>query len=326
MKLATYAMHGMARIGIVHDHDERVFDLAAAAARAGLPDTAFKSMLDLIDGGDAALDHARELFLQHGQDADLSSALSDLQLLSPVPVPRQMRGFTNFDGHLRHAPLGVQRLLARVKGLPPPNLPDHVDVPAINRQRPIYLKTNRFSVIGTNTDIRWPSFANYMDYELECGFFLGRGGVNIKPEHAHEHIFGYTIFNDISARDEQVVEMQGHLGPAKGKDFDTGNVIGPWIVTRDELPDIRTRCMSARVNGELRTETNMSDGVFTFEEMIAFVSRDETLHAGEFISGGTVTGGSGLERDIYLHDGDLMEFSIDGIGTLRNRIVKPTHA
>jgi 2-keto-4-pentenoate hydratase/2-oxohepta-3-ene-1,7-dioic acid hydratase in catechol pathway len=325
MKLATYVMHGMARIGIVHDHDERVFDLVAAAGRAGQPDSAFESMLDLIDGGDAALDHARTLFQQRSQEADLSIALTQVQLLSPVPVPRQMRGFTNFDGHLRHAPLGVQRLLARVKGLPPPNLPDHVEVPAINRQRPIYLKTNRFSVIGTDTDIRWPSFANYMDYELECGFFLGRGGVNIKAEHAHGHIFGYTIFNDISARDEQVVEMQGHLGPAKGKDFDTGNVIGPWIVTRDELPDIRTRRMTARVNGELRTETNMSDGVFTFEEMIAFVSRDETLYAGEFISGGTVTGGSGLERDIYLSDGDLMEFSIDGIGTLCNRIVKPAH-
>lgn len=325
MKLATYVMHDMARIGIVHDQDERVFDLAAAAARAGQPDAALASMLDLIDGGDAALDHARELFQRYSKDADLSAPLTQVRLLSPVPVPRQMRGFTNFDGHLRHAPLGVQRLLARVKGLPPPNLPDHVDVPAINRQRPIYLKTNRYSVIGTDTDIRWPSFSNYMDYELECGFFLGRGGVNIKPEQAQQHIFGYTIFNDISARDEQVVEMQGHLGPAKGKDFDTGNVIGPWLVTRDELPDIRSRRMTAKVNGELRADSNMTDGVFTFEEMIAFVSRDETLHAGEFISGGTVTGGSGLEHDRYLSDGDLMEFTIDGIGTLRNRIVKPAH-
>ncbi|WP_114240628.1 fumarylacetoacetate hydrolase family protein [Dyella sp. C9] len=323
MKLATYLHQGAPRIGIVHAEDSQMFDLAAAAERAGTPSAAFASMLDLIDGDTAALDLAHSVFARRRDEQDLSQDLAAVKLLSPVPVPRQMRGFTNFDGHLRHAPVGVQRLLARLKGLPPPNLPEHADVPAINRQRPIYFKTNRYSVIGTDTDIRWPSFAHYMDYELECGFFLVRRGVNIKPERAHEHIFGYTIFNDISARDEQVVEMQGHLGPAKGKDFDTGNVIGPWIVTRDELPDIRSRRMTARVNGELRTDTTMEDGVFTFEEMIAFVSRDETLHAGEFISAGTVTGGSGLERDSYLSDGDLFEFSIDGIGTLRNRLVKP---
>lgn len=326
MKLATYVYQDRVRIGIVHDDDRSVFDLAAAASRVGSSAPFFASMLDLIDAGDAALDQARTLFERRGGEADLSQDLHDVRLLSPVPVPRQMRGFTNFDGHLRHAPLGVQRLLARVKGLPPPTLPEHAEVPAINKQRPIYFKTNHYSVIGTDTDIRWPSFAHYMDYELECGFFLGRGGVNIKPDKALEHIFGYTIFNDISARDEQVVEMQGHLGPAKGKDFDTGNVIGPWIVTRDELPDIRTRRMTARVNGELRADTDMSDGVFTFEEMIAFVSRDETLHAGEFISAGTVTNGSGLEHDRYLSDGDLMEFSIDGIGSLHNRIVKHAHA
>lgn len=325
MKLATYLRDGSQRIAIVHDADRRLFDLRDAAVRDGADTGSFASMLDLIDAGDAALDRARALFARRAAEADLNHDRSAVRLLSPVPVPRQMRGFTNFDGHLSRAPLGVKRLLARLKGEEPPPLPEKVEVPAINRARPIYLKTNRYSVIGTDTDIRWPSFANYMDYELECGFFLGRGGVDIKAEKALDHIFGYTIFNDISARDEQVVEMQGHLGPAKGKDFDTGNVIGPWLVTRDELPDIRTRRMTARVNGELRADTTMSDGVFTFEEMIAFVSRDETLHAGEFISGGTVTGGSGLEFDRYLSDGDLMEFTIDGIGTLRNRLVKPRH-
>jgi len=325
MKLATYLHHGQQRIGIVHGGDSRLFDLADAAERDGTARDCFASMLELIDAGDAALDLARSLFERRAAQEGLNHDLAAVRLLSPVPVPRQMRGFTNFDGHLGRAPLGVKRLLARLKGEEPPPLPEKVEVPAINRERPIYLKTNRYSVIGTDTDIRWPRFAHYMDYELECGFFLGRGGVDIKAGKALEHIFGYTIFNDISARDEQVVEMQGHLGPAKGKDFDTGNVIGPWLVTRDELPDIRTRRMTAHVNGELRADTNMSDGVFTFEEMIAFVSRDETLHAGEFISGGTVTGGSGLEFDRYLADGDLMEFTIDGIGTLRNHIVKPRH-
>jgi 2-keto-4-pentenoate hydratase/2-oxohepta-3-ene-1,7-dioic acid hydratase in catechol pathway len=324
MKLATYQQAGAEKIGVVHGGDSTILDLAQAALAAGGHEPAFASMLDLIDAGPAGLETARKLIERYADDPALNVAVADVALLSPVPVPRQLRGFTSFPGHLAYAPWGVRTLLARLKGeAPPAKLAQ--EVPAINRARPIYLKTNRFSVIGTDTDVRWPSFANYMDFETECGFFLGRKGVNLKPEQAGEMIFGYTVFNDMSARDEQVIEMQGQLGPAKGKDFDTGNVIGPWIATRDELPDIRTRRMTTYVSGELWTDSSMADGLFSFEEMIAFVSRDETLYPGEFISAGTVTNGSGLERDRYLQDGDLIEMTIDGIGTLRNRLVKQPH-
>ena len=321
MKLATYQQAGAEKIGVVHTNDTTILDLSQAALAAGGHQPAFGSMLDLIDAGPGGLEAAQGLSERYAGDPALNVAVADIALLSPVPVPRQMRGFTSFPGHLAYAPWGVRTLLARLKGeAPPPKVAQ--DVPAINRARPIYLKTNRFNVIGTDTDVRWPSFAEYMDFETECGFFLSRTGVNIKPEHAADHIFGYTVFNDMSARDEQVIEMQGHLGPAKGKDFDTGNVIGPWIVTRDELPDIRSRRMTTYVSGELWTDSTMEDGLFSFEEMIAFVSRDETLYAGEFISAGTVTNGSGLERDRYLQDGDLIEMTIDGVGTLRNRLVR----
>jgi 2-keto-4-pentenoate hydratase/2-oxohepta-3-ene-1,7-dioic acid hydratase in catechol pathway len=321
MKLATYQQAGAEKIGVVHAGDAMLLDLAQAALAAGAHEPAFASMLDLIDAGPAALEAARKLIERYAADPVFNVAVDAVALMSPVPVPRQLRGFTSFPGHLAYAPWGVRTLLARLKGeTPPPKVAQ--DVPAINRARPIYLKTNRFSVIGTDTDISWPRFANYMDFETECGFFLSRKGVNIKAEQAADHIFGYTVFNDMSARDEQVVEMQGHLGPAKGKDFDTGNVIGPWIVTRDDLPDIRSRRMTTYISGELWTDSTMEDGLFSFEEMIAFVSRDETLHAGEFISAGTVTNGSGLERDRYLKDGDLIEMTIDGIGTLRNRLVR----
>ncbi|EGP10253.1 putative isomerase/decarboxylase [Bradyrhizobiaceae bacterium SG-6C] len=100
-------------------------------------------------------------------------------------------------------------------------------VPQVYRDRPIYYITNRFSVAGPGADVLWPDYSHLMDFELELGIFLSRGGRNIKASDAASHIFGYTIYNDVSARDAQFEEMQSMLGPAKGKSFDAGNVLGP---------------------------------------------------------------------------------------------------
>src|SRR5690606_8229368 len=100
-----------------------------------------------------------------------------------------------------------------------------------------YYKCNRFSVIGPDDDIVRPRYCNWLDYELEFGVFLGRSGKNLSVEEAADQIFGYCIFNDVSARDQQMKEMRGNLGPSKAKDFDIGNVLGPWLVTADEIPD-----------------------------------------------------------------------------------------
>jgi 2-keto-4-pentenoate hydratase/2-oxohepta-3-ene-1,7-dioic acid hydratase in catechol pathway len=162
-----------------------------------------------------------------------------------------------------------------------------------------------------------------LDYELEFGVFIGKGGVNIPAEKARNNIFGYTIFNDVSARDAQSREMEGQLGPAKGKDFDTGNVMGPCLVTADEIPDPRALTMVARINGEEWTRASSATMHWTFEQIIEFVSRDETLYPGEFLGSGTVGGGCGLELDRWLAPGDLIELEVERIGTLRNRIVKP---
>ena len=319
MKLATYQIGAGDIIGIVHDHDSKLFNLAAAAKASGVEAPEFSSMLEMIKAGDAGIAKAQALFDKLGTDEGLNNDVSAVKLRSPVPVPEQCRGFTTFPGHMAMAPWGVRSLLARLKGEEaPPRVAQ--PVPQINLDRPIYLKTNRFSVVGTDEIVEWPSYSKYMDVELECGFFLGKKGKNIPVEEAESYIYGYTIFGDYSARDEQVIEMQAHLGPCKGKDFDTGNAIGPFLVTRDELPDIRTRRMTAHVNGKLWADSNMSDGAFTFGEMIAYLSREETLYPGEFISAGTVSGGSGFERDIYLSDGDVIELTIDGIGTLRNKL------
>ncbi len=136
-------------------------------------------------------------------------------------------------------------------------------------------------------------------------------------------IFGYTIFNDFSARDAQEIEMTCPFGPAKGKDFDRGSAMGPWIVTRDEVPDPAALTMIARVNGEEWSRGNSRTMVHGVEAMIAHVSRDETLHPGEIFGSGTVGGGCGLELDRWLSPGDVVELEVEGIGVLRNRVVRP---
>ena len=191
-------------------------------------------------------------------------------------------------------------------------------------KQPVYYKGNRFNVVGHEEEVRWPRYSAMLDYELEFGIFLAAKGRDIPVDEAHKYIFGYTIFNDFSARDAQEIEMAGGLGPAKGKDFDTGNAIGPWIVTRDEVKDAQNLNMIARVNGEECSRNNSSCMLHTFEQMIAHASRDETLYPGEFFGSGTTGNGCGLELDRWLKPGDVVELEVEGIGVLRNRVVRPS--
>ena len=116
--------------------------------------------------------------------------------------------------------------------------------------------------------MRWPAYAELLDYELELACIIGLGGVDIARDEALGHVFGYTIFNDVSARDAQMREMAGQLGPAKGKDFDTGNVFGPWIVTADEIGDPYALTMTARINGEEWSRGTSGSMHHRFEDVI----------------------------------------------------------
>ena len=324
MKLATYRTSGTERVGIVHAADAKVFDLATAAERSGSANPAFASMLSLIDGGEKALDAARNAFAKSSGDASLSAAVSAVEILAPIPEPRQFRDGMSFPLHIQQAPKGQLRLAARAKGdtaelaridaMPLGELPD------VYRKVPIYYITNRFSVRGPNTTVKWPRYSQVMDYELEFAIVTKNKGANISAAKAKDHIFGYTIFNDFSARDAQRIEMEGRLGPAKGKSFDGGNVLGPWIVTPDEIGDPYKLKMEARVNGEVRC-SNISQGMlFSFEQIIEHVTRDETLMPGEVIGSGTVGGGCGLEIGHYLEHGDTIELEVEKIGILKNKV------
>ncbi|MBI2316029.1 MAG: fumarylacetoacetate hydrolase family protein, partial [Betaproteobacteria bacterium] len=172
-------------------------------------------------------------------------------------------------------------------------------------------------------EVHWPTYSKVIDYELEIGVITWKPGKNIPVEQASSHVFGYTIFNDFSARDEQYTEMQSGLGPAKGKDFDTGNALGPWLVTADEIPDPQALTMVTRVNGEEWSRGNSRDMRHTFRDIIAYVSLEETLYAGEVLGSGTVGNGCGNELGRFLKHGDELELEVSGIGVLRNRIVAP---
>jgi len=149
---------------------------------------------------------------------------------------------------------------------------------------------------------------------------VGSEAKNVTAEAAGEHIFGYTIFNDFSARDQQMLDMQGGLGPTKGKSFEGGNALGPWIVTKDELPDPQDLKVSVRINGSEKARGHTDEMFFSFEEILSFISRDERVTPGEVIASGTVGGCCGLEIGEYLQDGDVVELEVKGIGVLRNRI------
>jgi 2-keto-4-pentenoate hydratase/2-oxohepta-3-ene-1,7-dioic acid hydratase in catechol pathway len=324
MKLATFRSGGREKIGLVHSNDSLLFDLATAADREGKCNPAFASMLSLIDAGPSALDQAGKLFDKSGKDESLSVDVAVAEILAPIPEPRQMRDGMSFPLHILQAPRGLLKIAARANNdmaeLARLNAKPLGELPEVYRKQPIYYITNRFSVRGTDTTVKWPRYSKTMDYELEFGVITRNRGANIPVSKAKDHIFGYTIFNDFSARDAQRIEMEGRLGPAKGKSFDGGNVMGPWIVTPDEIGDPYKLKMEVRVNGKMRSQ-GVTDGMlFSFEEIIAHVTQDETLMPGEFIGSGTVGNGCGLELGWYLEHGDTIELDVEKIGVLKNKV------
>jgi len=167
--------------------------------------------------------------------------------------------------------------------------------------------------------VPWPSFTEKFDYELELAAVIGRKGRNIPADRARDYIAGFTVMNDFSARDIQRKEMRVRLGPAKGKDWCTA--LGPYLVTPDQIGDPYNLRMTARINGEQWSEGNSSSTYWKFEQMIEFLSKDDTIFPGDVIGSGTVGTGCGLELDRWVKRGDVMELEIEKIGVLRNRVV-----
>jgi 2-keto-4-pentenoate hydratase/2-oxohepta-3-ene-1,7-dioic acid hydratase in catechol pathway len=257
----------------------------------------------LEDGGvaDLGFDGGMVSFIAAGAPAGERRPVDGARLLAPLR-PRSLRDFLAFEGHLQGA-------LGRL-GRPIPQ--EWYEVPA-------YYKGLPDTVIGPDEEIPWPAWTERLDHELELGAVIGRRCKDVPAGEARDCIFGYTIWNDVSARDVQARELPIGMGPAKAKDWDGSNVLGPCLVTADELDAADLR-MRVRVNGELWGEDSTASMHWSFGDMIAYASRSQTLHPGELLGSGTATGGSGLELDRRLEPGDLVELEVEGIGVLRNRI------
>jgi 2-keto-4-pentenoate hydratase/2-oxohepta-3-ene-1,7-dioic acid hydratase in catechol pathway len=224
------------------------------------------------------------------------------RLLAPLR-PRSLRDFLAFEGHMKAALTRLGRAIPA----------EWYDVPA-------YYKGMPDTVIGPDVSIPWPSWTERLDHELELAAVIGPVPVrDLAPGDALSAVFGWTIWNDLSARDVQARELPIGMGPGKAKDWDGSNVLGPCIVTADELDGSDLR-MTVRINGETWGDARSSEMYHSFGDLIAYASRSQTLYPGEVIGSGTAPGGSGIELDRSLAPGDVIEMEIEGIGVLRNTI------
>src|ERR671930_1089041 len=286
MRLVTYQASGEPRVGVLRDDGVR---------DAGMEG----NMRGVIE----AWDELKDRLARHVRRAPVEA---EARLLAPLR-PRSMRDFLTFEGHLKNAMGSLGRPIAA----------EWYEVPA-------YYKGMPDTVIGDREEIPWPPFTDHLDHELELAAVIGRRGRDIPREQAMDHIFGYTIWNDVSARDVQARELPIGMGPSKAKDWDGSNVLGPCLVTADEV-DISAARMAVRVNGELWGESSSAEMHHSFADMIAYASRSLTLYPGEVFGSGTAAGGSGLELDRWLAEGDVVELEVEGIGILRNTIGRKGH-
>lgn len=319
MKLVTFIHKGERRLGaLVADG---VLDLAAESNAA----PAFHSMLALIEAGPEAWSAARALVAKASPQFVLDRA--DIRFLAPLPRPTRLRDCSLF---LEHMGVVLARMAreAAAKDVDPEAAYQRLILSGKYALNPLFKKTcvyynaDHTSVSGTDTEIVWPSYSSWMDFELEWACVIGRTGKNILREKASEHIFGFTILNDWSARDVQLPLMDTMLGPGEGKDFTDSWGLGPCIATPDELGDPYHLVMTAKVNGEEWTRGTTGSMHHRFEDAIVQFSREKSILAGEVIGSGTVLGGCGFELGRRLQAGDVVELEVERIGVLRNRVVR----
>lgn len=287
---------------LTDQHEAQPYRLADAQVPA--------TMLEFLQGGPSAMAAAR-CGLAHveqlggsvtgpkGETIRYDQGL--IRLTAPLPNPASLRDFIAFEEHIAAT--------SKKRGQP---------IPPEWYKAPVYYKGNHRTIIGPDQGLRWPLNTAKLDYELELACVIGREGIDVAERDAWDYIAGYTIMNDFSARDVQFQEMACRLGPAKGKDFATA--IGPCIVTPDEIPDLASLGMIARVNGEVWSDGRFGSIHWSFAQMIEHVSRGEAIYPGDLLGSGTVGGGCGLEFDRYLKPGDIVELEIQPVGVLRTRI------
>lgn len=304
MRFATVTYEGDAACGVVLDD-------------VWCPIPGGVSLTELLrSGGDALPEAARR-----ARDSGVRVPLDGLRLLPPL-TPPTVRDFVAFEEHVA----GVRRSVDGVAGVPP----EWYEAPA-------FYFTNPHSLVGASDDVAVPPGCRRLDFELEVAAVVGREGRDLTPEQARDHIAGYTLFNDWSARDLQASEMRVGLGPAKGKDF--ASTLGPWLVTPDELEPYRDAdgflalSLVAELNGQEVGRDLLSNMAWPFEDLLAHASRGTPVRPGDVLGSGTCGNGgclaelwgrNGHEDPPPLGPGDVVTLTAEGIGTVSNTVVAGT--
>ncbi len=303
MKFATVTIDGAARAAVVADDTVHLLEQD-------------RTMLDVVRGGlDSAL-------AEGARAVDNGRVISRADVIFEAPLqPPTIRDFVTFAEHVEGVRVAID---------------DAAGVPEAWCDAPHFYFTNPYTVSGPEAVVSAPGGCAQLDFELEVAAVVGAAGTDISIASAAQHIFGYTILNDWSARDLQKREMEIGLGPAKGKDF--ANTVGPVIVTADEFADrcdadgfLELAC-TARINGELIGSDVTTNMGWSFPVMIAFASRASSVRPGDILGSGTVGNGGCLAElwgrrggldPVPLKAGDVVELTVEGIGTLRNVVGEP---
>ncbi|WIG60602.1 MAG: Fumarylacetoacetate hydrolase family protein [Ktedonobacterales bacterium] len=300
-----------------------VLDLPALLRWQSPASAAPETILALLRLGPAAMDDVRAALAAAeaaGPDAlraqpGLALPSADVHLRAPVPNPPSLRDFYVFEQHVKAA------RARRGVGM----IPEWYEIP-------VFYFSNTSKLYGTDEPVPFPRHSHEVDFELEMAAIIGREGEEIAADDAPGYIAGYTILNDWSARDLWRKEQPLNMGPAKGKDF--ASSLGPWLVTPDELADKRVGsgkderydlAMSGSINGDNLSNDNAKTMYYTFAQMIERASQDVRLRPGDVIGSGTCGTGCilelGTERHRWLEPGDVVEMSIERLGSLRNTLV-----
>jgi 2-keto-4-pentenoate hydratase/2-oxohepta-3-ene-1,7-dioic acid hydratase in catechol pathway len=295
MRFCTYQVGGEPRVGVVAGN--AVVDLRALARRRRLPN-APDDLLELIDGVPApelrTLAKEADQWVAGGREA---VPLSRARLLAPIPRPRKniMCMGRNYIEH------------AKETGHVPPEVP-------------VFFTKPPTAVVGPEAPVTHHAVTQQLDYEVELVAVIGRRGRDISPEKALHYVFGYTVMNDVTARDLQ----DRHAQWFKGKSLDTFAPLGPWIVHRSAIPDPQQLRLSMRINGELRQNSTTAGMIFSVAQLVSVLSAGMTLEPGDLLATGTPAGvAKGMKPPKWLRPGDVMEAEVEGIGVLRNRVVAP---
>jgi 2-keto-4-pentenoate hydratase/2-oxohepta-3-ene-1,7-dioic acid hydratase in catechol pathway len=279
MKIARFEFGGHVDLGVVKGD-----------GLIGLREVGFgySDVLALISAGGDVLDDIRERIA----NAQVRHALEDVHLLAPLRPGKYLAIGMNYAKHV--AEMG------------------HAERPKYQ-----YWFNKQTTCINGPFDPIERGVTEMLDYEVELGVVIGRAAKSVKAGDALDHVFGYLVANDVSARD-----WQRHSPTfTMGKSFDTHGPIGPWIVTADEIPDPQALGLRCLVNGEVRQQSNTSDMSFTVAEQIAYLSTAFTLEPGDLLATGTPEGvGAGMKPPQFLKPGDVVRCEIDGIGAIENRV------